>query len=70
MHEHDCYNTNYPTNFPSKISGRGELSQLTKSEVAPWGVFFQHAGEEMLEYLGQVQGQNLSVGPTLDEAGL
>ena len=65
----DFYRTQfYPTNFNPRLSGRQELKQLTVLEVAHWGRFVQTAGEEMLEYLGQAQGKNLVVGPTLDEA--
>ena len=71
MHEHDLIRTGYyPTNFISLLSGRQELKQLTVVEVQHWGEFIQTAGEEMLEFLGQQQGKNLTVGPTLDEAGL
>ena len=60
----------YPTNFVSTLPGRAELKQLTTIEVSHWGRFVQTAGEEMLDYLGQAQGRNLVVGPTLEEAGL
>jgi len=71
MHEHDLIRTGYyPSNFVSTLSGHQELKQLTRTEVDHHGRFFQHAGDEMLDYYGLTQGRNLCVGPTLEEAGL
>lgn len=55
------------SDFVSGMSSRAELRQLTATLD-----HYHHAGEEMLEALklDQAESRNLSVGPTLAEAGL
>lgn len=70
QHDLDIHYPRTPTNFISHLGTFAEKVQLTQVLRAQGGLY-EHAGEEMLDYLGLTRSRrNLAPGPSLQEAGL